>query len=366
MTKPVSVALLFGGQSFEHEVSLLSARFLLNAIQSIGYKFILVGIDKDGVWRLGSEIKSPPRSWTEIALLPGSRGKIINAESCQIIDRVDVVFPAVHGPLCEDGSLQGALKLANVAFVGSSVASSAICMDKDICKQLLNSANIPSAKYICVSRQTIPEPQEIQSLLGFPVFVKPANMGSSVGVTKASSLKQLDQAISFAFEYDNRIIIEQYIAGTEIECAVLSRNGFEVSEPGQIIPSNKFDFYSYESKYTDANGAKCVIPADIPVGIAKQVQTMSINACKALHCEGLVRVDMFLTEDGELLVNELNTLPGFTDNSMFPKLWQESGISSGDLVRYLIDDALVRFTDENRIRNSSNTHLRYQPTTDCR
>jgi D-alanine-D-alanine ligase len=191
-------------------------------------------------------------------------------------------------------------------------------------------------------------------------------MGSSVGVTKASSLKQLDQAISFAFEYDNRIIIEQYIAGTEIECAVLSRNGFEVSEPGQIIPSNKFDFYSYESKYTDANGAKCVIPADIPVGIAKQVQTMSINACKALHCEGLVRVDMFLTEDGELLVNELNTLPGFTDNSMFPKLWQESGISSGDLVRYLIDDALVRFTDENRIRNSSNTHLRYQPTTDCR
>jgi D-alanine-D-alanine ligase len=245
----------------------------------------------------------------------------------------------LHGPLGEDGTVQGLLKLADVPFVGSGVLGSAVSMDKDVMKRLFRDAGIPIGKFLTFrAREKLPSFTEIKEALGSPFFVKPANMGSSVGISKVRSETEYANAVREAFQYDVKIIIEEFIPGREIECAVLGNENPIASIPGEVIPTH--EFYSYDAKYIDENGARLEIPAKLDIGCQKRVQELSIKAFKTLCCEGLSRVDFFLKENGELLLNEINTMPGFTKVSMYPKLWEAGGIGYTELISRLIDLAL--------------------------
>lgn len=344
MTDRPTVALLFGGQSAEHEVSVNSARNVHAALLEAGYPVVTVGIDEDGVWRLAPEVSLPERDWPQVAMLPGCGGEILVLEPGERRIPVDVVFPVLHGPNGEDGSVQGLLQLAHVAFVGCGVFSSALCMDKVYAKQQLAAAGLPVVESIALEREDIVVFAEAKRQLGLPLFVKPANMGSSVGVSKVTDRASYEAALARAFRHDSKVLVERFAKGREIECAVLSLNGLQASEVGEIAPTESHGFYSYEAKYLDAEGARLMVPAQLPPEVRAKVQALSLEAAKALGCEGMVRVDFFLLEGDELMVNELNTIPGFTQISMYPKLWEASGIPPADLVTCLIDHALKRFS----------------------
>jgi D-alanine-D-alanine ligase len=264
---------------------------------------------------------------------------------------VDVVFPILHGPFGEDGTIQGFLKLADIPFVGPGVLGSAVGMDKDAMKRLLRDAGIPIGKFITVkSHEQAPSFAEIETVLGKPFFIKPANMGSSVGISKVNDEAHYGSAIKDAFQYDIKIIIEEFIPGREIECAVLGNEEPAASVPGEIIPSH--EFYSYDAKYLDENGAALEIPAKIDEKTKKRIQELAIKTFHALCCEGLSRVDFFLKEDGEIIVNEINTMPGFTRISMYPKMWEASGITYTELISRLIELAISRHEKEHVLKTS--------------
>ena len=255
---------------------------------------------------------------------------------------VDVVFPMLHGPCGEDGSVQGLCKLANVSCVGANLLSSAICMDKDIAKRLLRAAGIPTA-----ASQTFHQGDGVSyallvSQLGLPLIVKPANMGSSIGVSRVSNEPELRQALTHAFKFDDKVIIERFIRGREIECAVLLTDEPFASAPGEIIPAGDNDVYSYQEKYGQHSNTITCCPAELPAPIRQSVQVQAVAACKALGIDGMARVDFFIETDGRLLINEINTLPGFTDISLFPKLMSLSGVSSDALLEQLIDRAYAQ------------------------
>lgn len=341
-----TVAMLFGGQSAEHEVSVKSAVNVREALVSAGCEVISIGIDKNGVWRLAPEIVTPQPTWPRVAILPGGGGEIAVFDEKRASLKVDVVFPVLHGPYGEDGTLQGALKLANVAFVGPGVLASALCMDKVVSKRLLDAAGIPTVRSLSFDRDGAVSYSAAVEELGPILFVKPANMGSSVGVSKVHDEAAYLEALECAFRYDTKVLVESNLDGREIECAVLSVNGLEASLPGEIVPTSNDGFYSYEAKYVDASGAKLVFPADLSAEVTQKIQELSLAACRALNCEGMVRVDFFLKSNGDVLVNELNTIPGFTEISMYPKLWQASGIPPAELVMHLIRHALDRYQCE--------------------
>jgi len=262
----------------------------------------------------------------------------------------DVAFPVLHGPYGEDGTIQGLFKLANVPFVGASVAGSAVGMDKDVTKRLLRDAGIPTGMFLVFHKNEKGSIsfRDVKKKLGMPMFVKPANLGSSVGVFKVHNEDEFKKAIRKAFLYDTKILIEEYIKGREMECAVLGNEVMQASVPGEIRP--KHEFYSYEAKYLDENGAALDIPAKVSSALIKKIQDLSKKTCQILCCEGMARVDFFLTQKNELYVNEINTLPGFTSISMYPKLWEASGISNEKLVDFLIKLALDRFEKENKLK----------------
>ena len=341
-----TVVMLFGGQSAEHEVSVQSAENVHKALITAGYKVILIGIDKQGIWRLAPDVRTPEPAWPKAAILPGGSGEIVVLGDGRSTIKADVVFPVLHGPLGEDGSLQGLLKLANVAFVGPGVLASAVCMDKAFSKRLLDAAGIPTVRALSFERDDAASFSTAVGELGSPLFVKPANMGSSVGVSKAHDEAEYQEALACAFQYDTKVVVESFAEGQEIECAVLSAGELKASLPGEIVPTSNDGFYSYDAKYLDDKGAKLVFPANLPAETTRKVQELSLAASRALGCEGMVRVDFFLKADGELLVNELNTIPGFTAISMYPKLWEVSGIPPDELVVHLIDHALSRFRRE--------------------
>ena len=259
---------------------------------------------------------------------------------------VDVFFPVLHGPMGEDGTVQGLLELADVAYVGAGVVGSAIGMDKDVMKRLLRDADIPVAAFVAIRKsafETDPRAAcERAAHLGFPCFTKPANLGSSVGVSKVKDASELEAAIAFALQFDEKAIVEEAIVGREIECSVLGNDAPIASVPGEIIVRHAEGFYSYDAKYVDESGAELVIPAKLTDTECENVKRMAIAAFQALECSGLARVDFFLEPSGRLLVNEINTLPGFTRISMYPKLWEESGIGPEELVSRLIDLAVER------------------------
>ncbi|HEX6550200.1 MAG TPA: D-alanine--D-alanine ligase [Gammaproteobacteria bacterium] len=358
----IRVGILFGGKSAEHEISLLSAKNVIDAIDKSKYEPVLIGIDKRGRWLMGEPsqfllntanpklIALNQANSESVALAPQSEGKLVKLDSGDIGHTVDVVFPILHGPLGEDGTIQGLLKLANVPFVGAGILGSAVGMDKDVMKRLLRDAGIPVSKFLVFRRKDKIDFDSVSKALGMPVFVKPANLGSSVGISKAKDRAGFEQAVQIAFRYDSKIVIEETIKGREIECAVLGNDNPQASIAGEIIPTH--EFYSYEAKYLDEQGARLEIPAKIPAETLKRVQEMAVKTFKTLDCEGMGRVDFFLTEDGSLYVNEINTIPGFTKISMYPKLWGATGIGYTDLISRLIDLAIERFEHEQTLAST--------------
>ena len=366
MGKKINVGILFGGKSAEHEVSLQSARNVYDALDRTKYNPVLVGINKSGQWLLGDDSRfllntdDPKKIRLDtsldpyndhIALTPESRG-VLSGFSSGIRERsVDVVFPILHGPFGEDGTVQGLLKLAGIPFVGAGVLASAAGMDKDVMKRLFRDAKLPVCGFRALkSCEKIPAFGEITAELGCPVFIKPANMGSSVGVSKVHNEDEYLAAVNEAFLFDTKILFEEYVAGRELECSVLGNDEPVASVVGEVKSTH--EFYSYDAKYIDENGAVLEIPAKISESCAERVRELAIRAFRTLECEGLSRADFFLKESGEIIINEINTMPGFTRISMYPKLWEASGVTYSALVDRLIELAFARFEKEKKLRTS--------------
>jgi D-alanine--D-alanine ligase len=360
------VGIVFGGKSAEHEVSLQSAKNIVEAIDKSRFDVVLLGIDKQGQWHISdaqnyllnaqdpAKIALRPSDVT-LAQVPGKASQqLINAESGQPLDAIDVIFPIVHGTLGEDGSLQGMLRMANLPFVGSDVLGSAACMDKDVTKRLLRDGGLSIAPFITLTRSNRNSVSfaEVSAKLGLPLFVKPANQGSSVGVSKVNNEQQYQQAVALAFEFDHKVVVEQGIKGREIECAVLGNDNPQASTCGEIVLNS--EFYAYDTKYIDDNGAKVVVPAVIPADINDKIRNVAIQAYQTLGCSGMARVDVFLTEENDVVINEINTLPGFTNISMYPKLWQASGLDYTSLITRLIELALERHQADCALKTSMN------------
>jgi D-alanine-D-alanine ligase len=359
--RKIRVAVLFGGKSAEHEVSLQSARNVIEALDKDKYDIVPIGIDKDGRWLLAEpsnfllssndpkliRLNSSSRS---VAVVPQSAGALMELASRRETAPIDVFFPVLHGPFGEDGSVQGLLKVADVPFVGSGVLGSAVSMDKDVAKRLFRDAGIPIADFIAVRRGETISYAAVSGKLGTPVFVKPANLGSSVGVHKVTSESELAAALADAFAYDTKVLIEQAIVGREIEVSVLGNEDPIASVPGEIVP--RHEFYSYEAKYIDEHGAVLEIPARLPEGIVAHLQKLAVVAFRVAGCEGMARVDFFLQQDGTALVNEVNTIPGFTSISMYPKLWEASGLPQPQLLDRLIELAIARHKRDAALKTS--------------
>jgi len=353
MTEKIRVAILYGGRSAEHDVSRLSAANVLKAIDRTRYEVVPIAISRDGRWLLqpsseaGADGAGAPVSedGVEVALLPGVKGRLVAlTKNGEQPDPVDVVFPVLHGPFGEDGSVQGYAEVADVAYVGCGILASAAAMDKDVAKRLLREAGLAVARSVTVLRGDVGSFQEIAGALGLPFFAKPARQGSSFGVSKVHDRDGFEQALETALRYDSKALIEEFVDGREIECSVLERadGSLTVSLPGEIIPAGKHGFYTYEAKYLDADGALVKVPADVPANVADRAKEMAARAFRALGCEAMARVDFFLRADGSLLVNEVNTLPGFTDISMYAKALAASGIGYSKVMDVLIEHALAR------------------------
>jgi D-alanine-D-alanine ligase len=376
MGRKINVGILFGGRSAEHEVSLESAKNVYQAIDRDRFNPVLIGIDKSGRWLLQGdslfllsgggpgEIRLG-QGGSAVALAPCGGGTLSPVGEPAGIDGqrggagarptpvLDVAFPILHGPFGEDGTVQGLLKLAGIPFVGSGVLGSAAGMDKDVMKRLLRDAGIPIGKFLAPrSHEKIPSYREAVEALGSPLFIKPANMGSSVGIAKVHGPEEYSGAVEEAFRYDSKIVIEEFIKGRELECAVLGNEDVIASVPGEVIP--RHEFYSYDAKYLDEHGAALVIPAQVEEAVRERIQRMAVKTFKVLCCEGLSRVDFFLREGAAdpIVVNEINTMPGFTRISMYPKLWEASGISYTELITRLIELAIERFQKEQKISTS--------------
>ena len=360
--RKIRVGILFGGKSAEHEVSLQSAKNVVDAIDKDKYEVSLIGIDKTGKWLLPNKsqfllnesdpklIKLNKENEESVALIPQSGGELTNLSDESSHTAIDVVFPILHGPFGEDGTVQGLLKLSGVPFVGAGVLGSAVGMDKDVMKRLLRDAGIPIGKFLVLKEQDAMDFNTIVGALGLPFFVKPANLGSSVGVNKVKDEETFDAAVREAFEYDTKILAEEFIDGRELECAVLGNDDPSASGVGEVIPEQ--EFYSYSAKYIDENGARLEIPAKIPEEVSERVRELAVKTFKTLACEGLGRIDFFLKKDGSLLVNEINTIPGFTKISMYPQLWATAGVSYPELINRLIELAIERFQREQRLKSS--------------
>ncbi|MBT3273068.1 MAG: D-alanine--D-alanine ligase [Spirochaetales bacterium] len=362
MSRKVRVGILFGGRSAEHEVSLQSARSVLNSIDRTRFEPVLIGIDRSGRWYLqgkslesdeGSTLPNLSSGGPEVALYQkDTGGALVAPESGGDLGDLDIVFPVLHGPYGEDGTVQGLLKLANIPFVGADVLGSAIGMDKDVMKRLLRDADIPIAAFRVLRNQSdlLLQAQNAIKDLRLPAFVKPANLGSSVGVEKVSTLEEATAAAKNAFRYDTKVLVEECIDGREIECAVLGTSDPLASIPGEIKPLK--DFYSYNAKYLDEHGAELIIPAPLDPDVIARVRNTAIKTFEILCCSGMARVDMFLTPKNQIVVNEINTIPGFTKISMYPKLWEATGIGYTNLISRLIDLGFERYEAEKNLLNS--------------
>jgi D-alanine-D-alanine ligase len=359
------IGLIFGGRSGEHEVSIRSAQSIAAALDKDKYDVVLIGIDKRGVWRLGDESRalltgggSPEESRiseSAPALVPvveSGRALLRDPASGKVRTAIDVFFPIVHGTYGEDGSLQGFLRMLDVPFVGAGVLGSAVGMDKDVMKRLLRDAGLPIGAFLAVreaERRDVSY-DEAARRLGAPFFVKSANMGSSVGVSKVRERAEFEPALDEAFLYDRKAVIEEFIPGREIECSVLGNDSPRASVPGEIVVNA--DFYSYEAKYINENGATLEIPARLDEETTRRVRDLAVAAFRALECAGMARVDLFLKDDGAILVNEINTLPGFTRISMYPKLWEASGLAYPRLLDELLGLAIEQHAKESKLKRS--------------
>ena len=370
MPQKIRVGVIFGGRSGEHEVSLVSATSVINALDREQYEVVPIGITREGRWVSSGDAlrmlkeKSGLDSLPERVLIPEpARHALVSADGASgETSPLDVVFPLVHGLHGEDGTLQGLLELASIPYVGAGVLASAVGMDKIVQKQIFAQAGLQIPKYIWYLSTVCEErPRKIvagvESVLHYPVFVKPANTGSSVGISKAHDRGELLKALQVAVQYDRKVIIEQGIKDVrEIECSVLGNDEPEASVSGEIVPSN--EFYDYEAKYVDGK-SKAIIPAPLPKAVAKRVREIAVQAFQLIDCAGMARVDFFVTRRGnKIFLNEVNTIPGFTSISMYPKLWEASGVSFPELL-----DRLIALAIQRHKQMSSRTAL-YQPARD--
>jgi D-alanine-D-alanine ligase len=373
----IRVAVLYGGRSSEHEVSLQSETNVIQNLDRSRFEIVPIGIDKQGSWYLGHDPFPQLGQDGELQLTsddermlftPDLIGKqpvlALKSEVSKHLrspERIfDVIFPVIHGPHCEDGTVQGLLELADVPYVGSGVLASAVGMDKDVSKRLISASGLKVPPFLCIRQgHWVLDPQEfcseVESQLKLPVFVKPANTGSSVGVQKVKDFANLSAAINQAFLYDTKVIVEQGIDAMEIEIAVLESLHYGkdpiISVPGEIRPQNGHEFYSYESKYLDANGYALFIPAPIEQPLQDKLMQVAKEIFALLDCEGMARVDLFLEKGtDQIYFNEINTIPGFTQISMYPKLMIASGMSYKDLLSHLIDLAIDRHTRKSSLR----------------
>jgi D-alanine-D-alanine ligase len=360
--KKIRVGIIFGGRSAEHEVSLQSAKNVFEALDKDKFEPVLIGISKEGRWCVGEASKQLLHSQNprllklneaggEVALVTGGGGRrLISIGGTEMSGGIDVIFPVLHGTYGEDGTMQGLLKLLDIPFVGAGVLGSALGMDKDAQKRLLRDAGIPTADFIACAANAVPNYGQIRKKLGEILFVKPANLGSSVGIHKVKNKKEYITAVEDALRYDTKILIEEFIQGREIECSVLGNANPVASIPGEVIPQR--EFYSYEAKYIDENGAILEIPAKLPAKVIMRLQKMAVKAFKTLCLEGMARVDFFVTRGGKVIINELNTIPGFTNISMYPKLWEASGLGYSKLIEKLIKLAIERDGKEKKLITS--------------
>jgi D-alanine-D-alanine ligase len=374
VTKRIRVGVLFGGRSGEHEISLLSAASVLKALDPAKYEVIPIGITREGQWRIGSTprelarpnefAREPERLLADVLTQgeevtasadPGRPGLIPRAakspRSPTAARSVDVIFPVLHGTFGEDGTVQGLLELADIPYVGAGVLASAAGMDKDAMKRLFRDAGLPVVEWLLVLRSDWEQHprsyrQRIGRTIGYPLFVKPANLGSSVGISKVHDARELAAGMDVAARYDRKIVVEKGLDAREIECSVLGNDRPEASLPGEVIPVN--EFYDYEAKYLK-EGSQLIIPAKLSRSQTREVQDLARRAFRAVDCAGMARVDLLLDRaSGRMFVNEINTIPGFTPISMYPKLWEASGITYSELIDRLIKLALERHAEKRR------------------
>lgn len=354
MPNPMSVLVLCGGQSTEHDISLLSAKNIIERLHPEKYHVSVAVITHDGVWQYYQNVKDyfSQTNPCFMHIIPGKKNPL---HICEKNERgqgreivVDCVFPVLHGTNGEDGTMQGLLELLHIPYVGAECLSSSLCMDKDITKRLLRAADISVVDWILIrASESHPTFSQIKSWLGEVVFIKPNSLGSSVGVKKVTSEATYAEALKNAFIFDEYVLVEKAIAGREIECSVLGNEKPSASLPGEII--NHTDFYSFDAKYVDDDAATVKTPADLPVPLAQQIQTVAMQAYQTLRCVGMARVDFFLDQNDKIYINEVNTIPGFTNISMYPKNWEASGVGYAALLDELILLAVRRFETKNKL-----------------
>ena len=357
------VLLLFGGRSAEHEVSVVSARSVYAAIDREQYDVVLAGIDQQGRWYFGGKNNESLLSTTTVvpdkqvpARLSTAGTSLVSEDGDDLPDsEFDVVFPLLHGPYGEDGTVQGLLELAGLAYVGAGVAASAVGMDKALARAIFAASGLPQTQYSVIARSDwrraqVPVLERLEGEYDYPLFVKPANLGSSVGISKVHDRQELQAGLELASQYDTKLIVERSVENArELECAVLGNEYPKASGVGEIIPGA--EFYDYTTKYID-DQSELVIPAELEKSESEAIQELAIRTFKAIDCSGLARVDFFMRPDGSVLVNEINTMPGFTPISMYPKLWAAAGVAYGDLVDRLIQFGLERHLDRKDLQST--------------
>jgi D-alanine-D-alanine ligase len=362
ITEKIKVGLIFGGRSGEHEVSFCSASSIIKEIDKDKYSVVPIGITKEGRWISPQDSELALRSGkiegknTVILLNDPSGRALVRIDNNQRLDkssaleRLDVIFPVLHGPYGEDGTVQGLLELADIPYVGAGVAASAISMDKDLMKIIFKQRDLPILKWMTIKRKEWQKDKEkilflVQDDFEYPLFVKPTNLGSSVGITKVHKKEELEKAIDLASSYDRKILIEEGLEEVrEIECSVLGNDEPQASVVGEIKPAG--EFYDYDSKYIDEE-TQLIIPADLPDGVSRKVQEIALCAFKAVDAAGMARIDFFVSKkENKIYLSEINTIPGFTSVSMYPRLWEASGIPYPDLIDQLIQLALERHQDK--------------------
>ncbi|KXG09535.1 D-alanine--D-alanine ligase [Anoxybacillus rupiensis] len=356
-----TIGVLYGGKSPEHKVSLQTAMAVMNAIDQTKFDVIPIYITKEGQWAKGEKLTSPVQDIKQLEMKPEAKEILpvaLNQAPVSAIsserqeeETIDVIFPLLHGPNGEDGTVQGLLELLNLPYVGNGVLASAVGMDKVIMKNLFAQAGLRQVKYVAFLRKEWTQDEKkaydkVERELGYPCFVKPANAGSSVGITKCKKREDLEAAFAEAFQYDRKIIVEEAIIGREVEIGVIGNDNPICSVVGEIVP--KKEFYDYQAKYEDGN-TELIIPADITEEQYQTIQQMAIAAFKALDLSGLVRADFFLAADGTVYINEINTMPGFTPFSMFPLLWKHTGVSYSELIEKLVQLAIERHEEKQTI-----------------
>lgn len=344
--------MLYGGKSVEHEISIRSARNVFQHMDKNLFDPVLIGITKKGRWHLVRDIDQDIGEGPALNLSLGhSSDTFQTTTGTDGTGKLDAVFPVLHGTDGEDGSIQGLLQTVSVPYAGSGVLGSAVAMDKLLSKRLLQASGIPTSRFLTFNPQKGEhlEYSQVISTIGSPFMVKPISLGSSVGISKVKSAEEYEQALKESFSFDQGVLLEAYIQGRELECAILGNARPKASSPGEIVINPKYEFYTYDAKYEDPGAVEIKIPAELPPETAEKIKDICVQSYQALNCEDFARVDLFLTDQGEIFINEINTIPGFTNSSMFPSLWGQHGIDYTDLITQILEMAIARFEQQKEL-----------------